>query len=46
MATRISETLSRRVTWQLTRTEGTVYLDTDSESFTFTLERLLWPSDG
>ena len=46
VATRISETLSRRVTWQLTRTEGTVYLDTDSESFTFTLERLLWPSDG
>ncbi|HCH62193.1 MAG: hypothetical protein CL927_14470 [Deltaproteobacteria bacterium] len=45
-ALRIADTLSRRVTWQLTRTEGTVYLDTDSESFTFTLERLTWPVDA
>lgn len=44
--TQIADTLDRRVAWQLTRTEGTVYLDTDQDSFSFDLERLTWPTPG
>ena len=39
----IGDSLGRRVRWQLTRTEGTVYLDTPDDSFELTLEPLVWP---
>jgi uncharacterized protein YaeQ len=42
--TQIADTLERRVTWQLTRTEGTVYLDTDQASFSFDVQPLGWPT--
>ena len=41
----IADGLARRMRWQLTRTEGTVYLDTDTDAFTLTVERLAWPGD-
>ncbi len=39
----IGDTLGRRNRWQLTRTEGTVYLDTDDQSYLLPLTRLAWP---
>lgn len=41
--TEVGATLGRRNRWQLTRTEGTVYLDTDDRSFELGLTPLRWP---
>jgi uncharacterized protein YaeQ len=39
----LGEALGRRSRWQLTRTEGTVYLDTESGSHVLPLVPLPWP---
>jgi len=41
--TRLGEDLDRRNQWQLTRTEGTLYLDTERLSLSFPLTRVPWP---
>ncbi len=39
----VAATLDRRNRWQLTRTDGTVYLDTEGASFVLELQPLAWP---
>jgi len=39
----VASGLTRRMQWQLTRTEGTVYLDTDDGSFMLAVEARSWP---
>ncbi len=41
--TAIGEALGRRNSWQLTRTEGTVYLEADEGSWELVVARLPWP---